>query len=539
MMMTACGAETAEGKTGGLASMGSHQVGDQSEIEQFLGASEAYGIPNIEVHRIDTHAAMVFLAGERAYKIKRAVKYPYLDFSTLARREAACRHEVELNRRTAPDIYLGVCAIRRSATGKLYLECGKSNGSLDPVIEWAVQMRRFDREDMLDRLAERYALNDGLLEDLAQAIAGFHATAAPCPPGYGTADRFIEIVHGNDLAFEEYQALFPRTVSLELTRTSLDLIQRHSELFAAREAVGKTRHCHGDLHLANIVMRKGKPLLFDAIEFDDRIATIDVLYDLAFLLMDLWERDCRHEANIVFNRYLTLTGDYAALPLLPLFLATRASIRAKVSAAQGRAEDARAYFRHAVDFLKPRKPSCIAIGGLSGSGKTSVSRTLAHLVGSAPGAVHLRSDIIRKELFGVADQERLPPPCYSRQTSAQVYDILFGRARQVLKAGQSVILDAVFAAPDERREVERLADSQAVKAEGFWLSAPTSLLKARVAARRNDASDATPEIVEQQTQYDLGQVSWHRVESDAEPRQLADRILHMTAQEVGSIEDKL
>ena len=520
----------AEETRGELKSVDAHQVGDQSEVERFFGTAEAYGSPGVEIQRIDTHAAMVFLAGDRAYKIKRAVKYPYLDFSTLAQREAACRHEVEVNRRTAPDIYLGVCAVRRDAEGGLYLECGKSSDSLDPVVEWAVQMRRFDREDMLDRLAERQALNDDLLEDLAQAIAGFHASAEPCPPGFAAAESFIDILRGNDLAFEEYQRLFPRRLSSELTRHSLDLVDGYRDLFAKRVAERRIRHCHGDLHLANIVMQKGRPVLFDAIEFDDEIATIDVFYDLAFLLMDLWQRGCHREANFVLNRYLMITADYAALALLPLFLATRASIRAKVSAAQGHNEDAQSYFRHAVEFLQSRKPDCFAIGGLSGSGKTSVSRALAPLVGSAPGAVHLRSDVIRKEMFGVPEKEPLPSSCYNRETSAQVYNVLLQRARQVLETGQSVILDAVFAAPEERRAVEEIAASQGQTVRGFWLSAPKSILKDRVSARRNDASDATPDVVEQQTQYDLGQMSWHLVESDAAPGLLADRILGMPSE---------
>ena len=514
-----------------------HQIGDQSEVERFLESSQAYGISGTAVERIDTHAAMVFLAGDRAFKVKRAVKYPYLDFSTLARREEVCQHEIELNRRTAPDIYLGVCAIRRNESGQLYLERGAANDSLDPVVEWAVEMRRFDREDMLDRLVARDALSDDLLDDLARTIAAFHESAARCAQGFNTAENFIEVVHGNDLAFDEHRSLFPRAASLNLTRRSLDLIEKHAALFSAREVEGRTRHCHGDLHLANIVMLKGQPVLFDAIEFDDRIATIDVFYDLAFLLMDLWEQGCCHEANVVFNRYLAITGDYGALPLLPLFLSVRASIRAKVSAAQGRCEDAKKYFRNAVRFLEAVKPACVAVGGLSGSGKTAVSRALAPFVGSAPGAVHLRSDIIRKEVFGVAETKRLPPSCYSRQTSAQVYDVMFRRAHAVLQSGHSVIVDAVFSTPEERRAISGIAVNLALRAQCFWLTAPKAVLKRRVSERKNDASDATPDVVEQQARYDLGALSWHRVDSDVAPKELAGRILAQIVREAGTDHD--
>lgn len=501
-----------------------HQVGDQSEVEAFLVSPAAYGIASVAVERIDTHAAMVFLAGDRAYKIKRAVIYPYLDFSTLALREAACRHEVEINRRTAPEIYLGLCAIRRNSAGRLYLECGRVKESLDPVVEWAVEMRRFDREKMLDRLAEKQALSRDLLEELARSIAAFHAAAPRCAADFDGAESFAEIIYGNDLAFEEHRALFPRADSLALTRKSLDLVETCRELLVTRGTRGKVRHCHGDLHLANIVVFEGRPLLFDAIEFDDRIATIDVFYDLAFLLMDLWERGCEGAANFLFNRYLTATGDYEALPLLPLFLSARAAIRAKVSAAQGGSDAAQKYFRYALGFLELTQPDCVAIGGLSGSGKTSVSRALAPAIGSAPGAVHLRSDVIRKELFGVTDTKRLPVQCYSQEVNAQVYGILFKRADEVLSARHSVILDAVFAKPEERRSAEEIAARQQVPAHGFWLTAPKSVLKQRVAAREGDASDATPAVVDQQFRYDLGLLAWEVVESGGTPEALADRI---------------
>lgn len=518
----------------GTASGNPHQVGDQSEAEAFLGSREAYGLAQGAVERIDTHAAVVFLAGNRAYKIKRAVKYPYLDFSTLAQREAACRHEVELNRRTAPEIYLGVCAVRRSARGGLYLERGKTNGSLDPVVEWAVEMRRFDRENMLDRLAERGALQDGLLEDLARAIASFHAAAAPSENDDDPVKSFIDIVRGNDLAYDEYKGLFPREASLAFTRKSLAWIEDHRGVISARASEGKIRHCHGDLHLANIVMLGACPRLFDAIEFDDRIATIDVFYDLAFLLMDLWERDCHHAANVVFNRYLAVTEDYGALPLLPLFLATRAAIRAKVSAAQGRRQDAQKYFRYAVGFLTPARAVCIAIGGLSGSGKTSAARVLAPSTGSAPGAVHLRSDLVRKAMFGAADSERLPSSCYDRQTSERVYDTVYRQARQVLEGGHSVIVDAVFSAPNERRAVEEIAEALGVQMKGIWLTAPKPLLKRRVAERKHDASDATPDVVEQQSHYDLGPMTWRRIDNEGPIEALADQLLKDVAERPGA-----
>ncbi len=514
-------------RTDDFMSSGGHQIADQSEVEDFLSSPAAYGLSEGNVERIDTHAAIVFLAGDYAYKIKRAVRYPYLDFSTLEKRREACLHEVELNRRTAPGLYLGVIGIRRDTSGKLYLGAADLSGATGLPVEYAVMMKRFDREAELDRMASRSGLSDDLVNDLACVIAAFHKAAAPHLRGFDHATGFAQILRDNDLAFDEYQAYFPRADSQALTRKSLAMIEANAELFAARQEFGRVRHCHGDLHLANIVMIDAKPVLFDAIEFDDRIAIVDVLYDLAFLLMDLWQDGRKREANILFNRYLAETRDFTGLPLLPLFLSARASIRAKVSAAQGRIDEAQTYFRWAVRFLEPADPACVAVGGLSGSGKTSLARELAPFIGAAPGAVHLRSDAIRKEVSGVDETERLPQSAYSGQVTEWVYSLMLGRTCEVLGRGHSVIVDAVFSKPAEREALEATARELSVAPQGFWLTAPTDLLKDRVAARRHDASDATPAIVEQQMSYDLGDISWRHVGSSIALEDLTAQVLRL------------
>lgn len=501
-----------------------HQSEDQSEVLAFLASPATHGLGEGEVERIDTHAAVVFLAGDRVYKIKRAVKYPYLDFSTLAKRRDACLHELELNLRTAPALYLGIAAIRRTRSGQLILEEEDGGETAALTLEYAVAMKRFDREDELDRIAARSALNSDLLKALASAVAAFHEAAAPHTQGFDHAAAFDEILQGNDQAFQEFQGVFPRSESRALTEKSLALVQTNAALFAERQRQGKVRQCHGDLHLANIVLIDGKPVLFDAIEFDDRIAIIDVLYDLAFLLMDLWRVGLKQEANLVFNRYLAITADSEALPLLPLFLSVRAAIRAKVAAAQGDFDEAAAYFRQAVRFLEPCAPRCVAVGGLSGSGKTSLARRLAPHIGSAPGAVHIRSDVLRKELFGVPETERLPQSAYDSQVTERVYLTMLEAARRVLSKGHSVIVDAVFSKPAEREAFEAMAREFSVTPQCFWLSAPEALLKDRVAARRNDASDATPAIVSQQAAYDLGALSWRQIDSHGGLEDIAERV---------------
>jgi hypothetical protein len=271
-----------------------------------------------------------------------------------------------------------------------------------------------------------------------------------------------------------------------------------------------------------VVLLDGQPTLFDAIEFNDAIACIDVFYDLAFLLMDLDYRDLRPFANLVLNRYLQQRDESAALPLLPLLLSMRAAVRAKVAAsleavAEGDADKAKqsheagVYFRRALDYLSPPPPRLIAVGGLSGSGKTTLARALAPQIGAAPGALHLRSDVLRKQLAGVPELERLPASAYTVEASASVYAELARRAAQGLAAGHSVVVDAVFARPEERADIEAVAQAAGVGFTGFWLAADRSVLTARVQGRRSDASDADARVVERQLTYDLGTITWQKL----------------------------
>jgi predicted kinase len=301
-------------------------------------------------------------------------------------------------------------------------------------------------------------------------------------------------------------------------------LKQHGRLLDARAESGHVRRCHGDLHLRNVVLLDGQPTLFDAIEFNDAIACIDVFYDLAFLLMDLDHRDLRPFANLVLNRYLQQRDECAALPLLPLLLSMRAAVRAKVAASleaiadndTGKAKqrnEAGVYFRRALDYLNPPPPRLVAVGGLSGSGKATLARALAPENGAAPGALHLRSDVLRKQLAGVAELERLPAAAYSAEATAAVYAELARRAAQGLAAGQSVVVDAVFARPEERADIEAVAQTVGTGFTGLWLAADRSVLTARVQGRRSDASDADARVVERQLTYDLGVIAWQRLPS--------------------------
>jgi aminoglycoside phosphotransferase family enzyme/predicted kinase len=486
----------------------------QQAVFDFLADPASHG--GVPVKRINTHAASVFLAGERALKVKRAVRFSFLDYSTLAKRQAACAAEIEVNRAYAPTIYHGVLAITREADGRLAI------GGKGAPVEWAVEMRRFDETKTLDHLAAAGQIDDALADALGRAVAQAHA-AAPVVADAGFADELAEFITQNDAELRASPELFaPASVSA-LTAATRAALERVRPLLAAREREGLVRRCHGDLHLGNIVLIDGAPVLFDAIEFDPRIATGDVLYDLAFLLMDLIERGLKTAANIVLNRYLLQTrrtDDLDALAALPLLLSLRATIRAKVSAARAAhdaEQSARDYFALAKTLLTPPPPKLIAIGGLSGTGKSLLARALAAGIPPAPGAVWLRSDVERKALFGASETERLPQAAYAREVTAKVYDALCDKARRVLAAGHSAIVDAVFADPYERETTAQAAGTAAF--HGLFLNAPLATRVARVGTRQGDASDADAAVARDQECYDLGAMTWRQVDAAGTPEQ--------------------
>jgi hypothetical protein len=483
----------------------------QAEVLDFLGRPQAYVPPPATVERIETHASVVFLAGSFAYKVKRAVKYNFLDFSTLEKRRAACLNELRVNLRTAPQLYLEVLPVTIGDDGKFHL------GGDGEAIEWVLKMRRFDQAALYDDMAAEGRLSLAGMPRLAEIIAAFHESADRVLSAEQAVRPLKGVLSDNAETFAAHPAIFPSQAARALDGASRDRLAALAPLLATRARGGYVRHCHGDLHLRNIVEIDGAPVLFDAIEFDDRLATIDVLYDLAFLLMDLGKRGLNSHANAVLNAYLDAegsTGNLLGLAALPLFLSMRAAVRAKVEllranlAAPDRAEAApeevRAYFALAQSFLAPAGPSLIAIGGLSGCGKSAVSRTIAPHIGAFPGAVHVRSDVERKRLFGVAPLERLPADAYTLEVTKRVYAMCRKRALLALEGGQSVIVDAVHARPEEREALAALAATNGVPFTGLWLDAPASILRDRIAARTGDASDATPELVDVQLAYEIG-----------------------------------
>jgi uncharacterized protein len=498
----------------------------QEDVLAFLADPAAYGGGAGKVRRIDTHAASVFLAGDRALKIKRAVRFPFLDYSTLAKRKAACAAEIEVNRPLAPELYRGVVAITRANDGRLAIG-GDGDGE---AVEWAVDMVRFDENRTLDHMANE--IDDDLADALGRAIAAAHdkapiVDAEPWIRALGSyIDEHVE-------AFAEHPKIFPAADVAALAEKSRAHYRRIVPLLRERGRRGFIRRIHGDLHLGNIVLIDGEPVLFDAIEFSAIIGSGDVLYDLAFLLMDLFERKLPQAANIVLNRYLAETHriedfdneDLDALTALPFFLSMRAAIRAKVTAArleraeaaerENIAKSAQAYFGFAQRALAPPPPKFIAVGGLSGTGKTRLARALAPHIAPMPGAVIVRSDVERKTLFGAGETEKLPEAAYAPDFTARVYAAMTDKARRILAAGHSAIVDAVFAQPQERDAVAAAANAANVPLRGLFLTADLATRITRVGGRTNDASDAGAAVAQAQEDYDFGALEWLKIDASS------------------------
>jgi uncharacterized protein len=492
----------------------------QEKLLSFMGRPEAYDPPPATVERIDTHASIVFLAGPFAYKMKRAVKYPFLDFSTLEKRLEACLNELRVNARTAPQLYLEVIPVTGGKNGTFNI---RGEGR---AVEWVLLMRRFDQDKLYVRLAEAAKLPLVSMTPLAEVIATFHDSADRLLSQGRSVAPLEDILRDNAEALASNPRVIPQDAARELARLSRERLAALVPLLRARAHGGFVRHCHGDLHLRNIVEIDGRPVLFDAIEFDDSLATIDLLYDLAFLLMDLGKRGLTAHANAVLNAYLDYEGSTAnliGLVALPLFLAMRAAIRAKVELlranthaaekAEATRKQARNYFDLARSFLTPTPPRLIGIGGLSGSGKSTISRAIAPYIGAFPGAVHIRSDVERKRLFGVAPTERLPESAYAPEVSDEVYAMCRKRALMALVGGQAVIVDAVHAKQDEREALAALAGEMGVPFTGLWLEAPPEVMRQRIARRTSDTSDATPAVMDAQLAYEIGEQNFQVIDA--------------------------
>ena len=501
---------------------------DQSEIISFLSTTAAFSDGSKSVARKETHISEIFIGEKRTFKLKRAVKLPYLDFSTVDLRHRYCLAEVSINKRTAPGIYIGVKPVTREQDGNLAID------GTGQVVDWLVEMNSFDESMLLNNLAGEGKIDRFLMEQLADNIATFHAGAEARTDGGGRTGIAL-VIEGNAKSFAENSGdILDKKKINQLIDKTISELDDISSLLDSRRGGGCVRFCHGDMHLGNIVLLDGEPTLFDAIEFNEKLNIIDVLYDLAFLLMDLEHISRGDLANIVMNRYMDITGSSWGLVTLPLFLSVRAAIRSHValtlvtstsdaSVVEPLKKNAKEYLQMALDYLSPPPPQLIAVGGLSGSGKSRVARSIAPQIGALPGARVLRSDVIRKRIAGVHPLDHLDESGYTAEMTEKTYKAVYDEARATLLSGHSVIADCVFADPMQRAAIEAVAKDVGVPFVGLWLKADPDVMQARVTKRVNNASDADASVVRQQLNYDIGEIGWDIVISSGSREQTDSR----------------
>jgi aminoglycoside phosphotransferase family enzyme/predicted kinase len=461
---------------------------------------------------VETHISAVFLGADTVWKLRKAVKLAFVDFTALADRERTARRELELNTPNAPGMYRDVVPVVRATDGTLALG---DTGNTGEVVDWVVRMARVPERDFLDVVAARGGLDATLQDALADEVARLHARNPVVARDQAAALRWV--AEGNVRSARQ-AGLDPAAVEAWLAGM-VSALDRHADALRARGAAGFVRRIHGDLHLGNLCLWHGAPVAFDALEFDEGLATFDVGYDLAFLLMDLDVRVGRAAANRVMNRYLARTGDWGLVPLLPLWLSMRAMVRAHVEAARGRPAESRRYLNHALASLAPAPACAVAIGGLPGSGKSTVARALAPGLGAAPGAVILRSDEVRKRRFGLAPEQKLGPQGYTAAASEAVFAEIAEAAHSIAAGGQCVIADATYMDPAHRARLE--AALAGLPFLGVWLDVPLPELERRVAARTGDASDADLAILRRAARAGASAGTWQAIDGTSTDTALA------------------
>ena len=467
-----------------------------------------YPHPAQGIDLIETHASWVLLAGDFAYKIKKPVTLPFLDYGTLAKREMYCRAELVLNRRLAPDLYLDVVPIggapRQPRIGQ------------QPALEWAVRMQRFDENGRLDHLAARGQLQPEQLSQLAETLCAFQRAAAVAAPDsrFGAPDQVLAAAREN---FVELRQLLPPAMQPQvegLARWTDEEFTRRRADFAARKAGACVREGPGDLHLGNLVLIDGHVTPFDCIEFNEDFRWNDAASEIAFVWIDLLDHQRPGLAAWLLNAWLEAGGDFQAMAVLRFYAVYRAVVRAKVAALRARQEDptqglaeldaAHTYLRLAAAIAEPPAPTLVITCGLSGSGKTTASsaRLLDRKGPAAGGIVRLRSDVERKRLFGLAPQDSsgssLDGGIYAADATTRTYARLYALARDLLAAGWPVIVDAAFLRRDDRTAFRALAAGLGAEFGILAAAAPVAELRRRLMERRGDASEADVAVLEKQ-----------------------------------------
>lgn len=451
------------------------------------------------IQLIQTHISYILLTGDYAYKVKKPLDFGFLNFTTLQQRRHFCQEELRMNQRGAPGLYLEVLPITQ-VNG--HFQLNGSPGSTDCVVEYALKMRQFPQESLLSNLFARGELTAALMEELGRVVAAFHAQTETNDyiRSFGRPERVREAFDENYRQTQRYIGGPQTAQQYQETQAYTDwFFAERQDLFQQRLDQDRIRECHGDLHLGNICLWEGKLLLFDCIEFNESFRFVDVMYDVSYAVMDL---DARHRpdlGNAYLNTYLEETGDWEGLKILPIYLNRQAYVRAKVTsfllddpaaAEETKAEafqTAAQYYRLAWEYTQPKQGRLLIMSGLSGSGKSTVARHLAR----QQGAIHIRSDAVRKHLAGIPLRERGGPAVYTPEMTAKTYQRLLQLGTELAQEGYTVILDAKF----DRQELRGMAIAQA-QARGIPLRilhcyAPTTLLQERLQRRASSQTDET------------------------------------------------
>lgn len=479
----------------------------------------------LPVEHIETHISHVFLRGDWAYKLKKPVNFGFLDFSTLDARKHFCEKELAANARYAPEIYDSVVPL--TFDGTAYHLGGKGE-----VVDYVVKMKKFDPTTVFDALLAKGKLDEHMLSDLTDRVVQFHV-GEPVVKGFWAYDDVRTFALDNVTVLEANPDIIHASDAARLRALTEQALQTVKPLIEQRQKT-HVKATHGDLHLRNICLLDDVAIPFDGIEFNDHFVNNDVYADIAFLIMDLIQRGHEDLATAVLNRYLKRGDDFAGLPLLNLYLSYRAGVRAKVACLQHGgasenekprlAEEARSYTAAATRFLNgPRQKRLIAIGGLSGSGKSTLGKEIAHHI----GAIHIRSDAVRKHIFGTPVWERAPQEAYSAEMTEKTYNGLLERAELALATGRPVIIDAVSARESERDALEKFAQTHGLSFTGIWCQLPAEEARKRIAARRGDISDATVDVYEKQMLYDTGRINWHRLDTQNGIQSVTDKALNI------------
>jgi aminoglycoside phosphotransferase family enzyme/predicted kinase len=496
-------------------------------------------VPN-PIQLIQTHISYVLLAGDYAYKVKKPANFGFLDFSSLDKRQYFCQEELRLNRRLSPGLYLEVLSIVQTPEGHYRLSSAAD--APESVAEVTLKMQQFDQENQFSRLFAKNQLTLAQMQTLGQDVAAFHAVAHTDAEvqAYGSLAATQQVDENNYGLSEQFIGRSQTQTQFEQTRNfTRNFFSQHADWFKQRQAEGKIRECHGDLHLGNICLYQDKIQVFDCIEFNKEFRNIDTIYDAAFLVMDLQFLGRPDLANTFLNAYLEWTGDYWGGVLLPLYLSMRAYIRGNVNSLAlndpaissdekvAIQERAAAYYRLAWDYTQPQAGRIFVMSGLSGVGKSTVGRELAQL----SNAIHIRSDAVRKHLAGVPLQQRgdeagaIGSGIYTPEMTQKTYDRLQELALLLAGQGFTVILDAKYDRQAFRETVLRQAQTAQIPVNLLYCSAPEAVIRERLQQRQGDIADATEAMLTEQlksfetfTASEQSQLVTIHTESDLTPQ---------------------